>query len=143
MLPFEGGAIRLPISAIFEKCSLDGERRAPFGVSSMTILSLFGLCAVTAGVVFYAMENLSSWFILALGISTAMASVYAFLQGAWPYGLIEIVWTVAALLRWWPRRRGRLNALRSKIDERYARGEMKREKYLQKRVEIARSMANI
>ena len=109
----------------------------------MTILSLFGLCAVTAGVVFYAMENLSSWFILALGISTAMASVYAFLQGAWPYGLIEIVWTVAALLRWWPKRRGRLNSLRSKIDERYARGEMKREKYLQKRVEIARSMANI
>jgi hypothetical protein len=109
----------------------------------MTILSLFGLFAVTAGVVFYAMEDFSRWFILALGVSTALASIYAFLQGAWPYGLIEIVWTVAALWRWWPRRCGRLNALRSEIDERYARGEMERDTYLQKRVEIVRHMAKV
>jgi hypothetical protein len=29
-----------------------------------------------------------------------LSSAYGFLQGAWPFGVIEIVWTFAALWRW-------------------------------------------
>jgi hypothetical protein len=64
-------------------------------------LTLFGLFAVTAMLVFYALERRSPWFILAFAGSCAMGSVYGFLQGAWPFGLVECVWSVVALRRWW------------------------------------------
>jgi len=63
-------------------------------------LTVFGLFAVTSGVVFYALEKRSPWFILAFAVSCALGSVYGFLQGAWPFGLVEIVWTVVAMRRW-------------------------------------------
>jgi hypothetical protein len=63
-------------------------------------LSAFGLFAVTAMVACYALENRSPWFILAFSASCALASIYGFLQGAWPFGLVEAVWTLIALHRW-------------------------------------------
>jgi hypothetical protein len=63
-------------------------------------LSAFGLCAVTAMVVSYALEDRSPWFILAFAVSCALGSTYGFLQGAWPFGLVEAVWTGVALWRW-------------------------------------------
>jgi hypothetical protein len=73
----------------------------------MTLLSAFGLFAVTAMLVCYALEKRSPWFIFAFAIACAMGSVYGFLQGAWPFGLVEGVWTVVALRRWWVVREGR------------------------------------
>jgi hypothetical protein len=63
-------------------------------------LTTFGLLAVTAMLVFYAMEDRSHWFILAFAGSCAMGSAYGFLQGAWPFGIIEAIWTIVALRRW-------------------------------------------
>jgi predicted PurR-regulated permease PerM len=51
----------------------------------------------------YALEPRARGFVLGFAISCALASVYAFLQGAWPFGLVEAVWTVIALRRWWLR----------------------------------------
>jgi hypothetical protein len=67
----------------------------------MSHLSIFGLFAVTAMLVFYALENRSHWFVLAFAFSCALGSAYGFLQGAWPFGLVEAVWLVVALRRWW------------------------------------------
>jgi hypothetical protein len=67
----------------------------------MSQLSIFGLFAVTAMLVSYALENRSHWFVLAFAFSCALGSVYGFLQGAWPFGLVEAVWSVVALRRWW------------------------------------------
>jgi hypothetical protein len=111
--------------------------------NTMTILSLFGLCAVSAAVFFYAMENFSHWFVLALAVANALAGVYAFIQGAWPYGLVEIVWTLVGLWRWGPKRRLRLKAMLSDNDERCARGKITRDKYLHNRNDIDRQMINI
>jgi hypothetical protein len=66
----------------------------------MTPLSLFGLFAVTAMLVCYAYEQRSPWFILAFAISCWLGSVYGFLQGAWPFGLVEGIWGVVAIRRW-------------------------------------------
>ena len=66
----------------------------------MTPLSLFGLFAVTAMLVCYACEHRSPWFVLAFAVSCALGSVYGFLQGAWPFGLVEAVWAAVALRRW-------------------------------------------
>ena len=70
----------------------------------MTLLSAFGLFAVTAMLVTYALEARSNWFILAFGFACALGSVYGFLQGAWPFGLVEAVWTGVAVRRWWLKR---------------------------------------
>jgi hypothetical protein len=67
----------------------------------MDRLTLFGLLAVTAMMVCYALENRSHWFILAFGGSCILGSIYGFLQGAWPFGLVEAVWSVVAVKRWW------------------------------------------
>jgi hypothetical protein len=63
-------------------------------------LTIFGLLAVTAMLVFYAMEDRSRWFILAFAGACAMGSAYGFLQGAWPFGIIEAIWTIVAVRRW-------------------------------------------
>jgi hypothetical protein len=63
-------------------------------------LTLFGLAAVTAMLVCYALEHRSRWFILAFAAACALASLYGFLAGAWPFGLVEAVWSLVALRRW-------------------------------------------
>jgi hypothetical protein len=68
-------------------------------------LTLFGLLAVTAMLVFYALEDRSAWFILAFAGACALASVYGFLQGAWPFGVVEAIWAAVALHRWRARTR--------------------------------------
>jgi hypothetical protein len=66
----------------------------------MNRLSLFGLFAVTAMLVCYAFENRSPWYILGFAIACMLGSLYGFLQGAWPFGLVEAVWSIVALRRW-------------------------------------------
>ncbi|MEA2913472.1 MAG: hypothetical protein QOJ15_5553 [Bradyrhizobium sp.] len=70
----------------------------------MDALSLFGLLAVSAMLVTYALEDRSHWFILAFAAACALGSIYGFLQGAWPFGLVEAVWAGVALRRWSIRR---------------------------------------
>jgi hypothetical protein len=66
----------------------------------MDSLTAFGLFAVTAMLVCYALERRSHWFVLLFALSCALGSVYGFLQGAWPFGLVEAIWSVVALWRW-------------------------------------------
>jgi len=70
----------------------------------MTLLSAFGLFAVTAMLVTYALEDRSTWFVLAFAFSCALGSAYGFLQGAWPFGLVEAIWSGIAVRRWWLKR---------------------------------------
>ena len=70
----------------------------------MDRLTFFGLISVTAMLVCYALEQRSPWFIIAFAGACAMGSVYGFLQGAWPFGVVEIAWTVIAVRRWYRRR---------------------------------------
>ncbi len=63
----------------------------------MDSLTLFGLFAVSAMLITYALEKRSSWFIFAFAIACALGSVYGFLQGAWPFGLVEAIWSLVAL----------------------------------------------
>jgi len=64
-------------------------------------LTLFGLFAVTAMLVTYALERSSPWFILGFALSCWLGSAYGFLQGAWPFGVVEAIWGLVALKRWW------------------------------------------
>ncbi len=66
----------------------------------MDQLTGFGLVAVTAMLVTYALEERSPWFILAFAFACLLGSAYGFLQGAWPFGVLEAVWAVVAADRW-------------------------------------------
>jgi hypothetical protein len=66
----------------------------------MSVLSAFGLFAVTAMLVCYALEDRSPWFILAFAASCALGSVYGFLECAWPFGVVEAIWAAVAARRW-------------------------------------------
>lgn len=66
----------------------------------MSGLSAFGLAAVGAMLAFYALEERGAHWVLAFAAACALASIYGFLQGAWPFGLIEAVWALVALQRW-------------------------------------------
>ena len=74
----------------------------------MTAVSAFGLFAVTAMLICYALEARSPWFILAFAVACALGSLYGFLQGAWPFGLVESVWALVAVRRWWTSRSSEL-----------------------------------
>ena len=72
----------------------------------MPELSGLVLVAVAAMFVCYAFEDRSPWFVLAFAGACALASARGFLQGAWPFGLVEGVWSVVAVQRWWRTRKG-------------------------------------
>jgi len=67
----------------------------------MDWLTVFGLFAVTAMLVTYALEGRSHWFTLGFAGACVLGSLYGFMQGAWPFGVIEAIWSLVALRRWW------------------------------------------
>ena len=68
-------------------------------------LALFGLLAVTAMLVCYALEKRSHWFVFGFALACVLGSIYGFLQGAWPFGVIELIWALIAVRRWRVERR--------------------------------------
>lgn len=72
----------------------------------MDLLTAFGLVAVTLMLLTYALESRSAWFVLAFAGACLLASAYGFLQGAWPFGVVEAIWAAVAARRWWLRSAG-------------------------------------
>lgn len=67
------------------------------------VLLIFGTLAVAAMLVTYALEDRAHWFVLGFAAASAASSLYGFLIEAWPFAVIEAVWSVIALRRWWQR----------------------------------------
>jgi hypothetical protein len=63
-------------------------------------LTALGLFSVTAMLVFYALEDRNPGYVLAFAAACALASIYGFLQGAWPFGVVEAIWALVAVQRW-------------------------------------------
>ena len=66
----------------------------------MDTLTALGLLSVTAMLVFYALEDRNPAYILAFAGACGLASAYGFLQGAWPFGVVEAIWALIAVHRW-------------------------------------------
>ncbi|URW76150.1 hypothetical protein M9980_02655 [Sphingomonas donggukensis] len=69
-------------------------------------LSAFGLFAVGMMLVCYMLEARSHWWTLAFALGCLLGSAYGFLQGAWPFGLVELAWAGVAVAKWMRRRSG-------------------------------------
>lgn len=63
-------------------------------------VTLFGLLAVTLMLVCYALEGRGRAWVLGFAGACGLGSIYGFLQGAWPFGVVEAIWAVVALRRW-------------------------------------------
>ncbi|MGH3839568.1 MAG: hypothetical protein ACRDSF_28280 [Pseudonocardiaceae bacterium] len=63
------------------------------------MLTLFGVSALTFMMLMYALERRGPHFILAFALGCALASLYGFLSGAWPFGVVEAIWTAVAVHR--------------------------------------------
>ena len=72
----------------------------------MDALTTFGAVAVTAMMLCYALEERHAAFILAFAAACLASSLYGFLAGTWPFGVVEAVWAFVAGRRWWLRRSG-------------------------------------
>jgi hypothetical protein len=64
------------------------------------MLTVFGVCAVTVMLLSYAFEHRSTWWILVFALACVASSVYGWLAGTWPFGVVEGVWAVIAFRRW-------------------------------------------
>ena len=72
-------------------------------MSVMDTLTGFGAVAVTAMLISYALEPRSPRFVLAFAVACLASSAYGFLLGAWPFGVVELIWSGVAARRWWLR----------------------------------------
>ncbi len=63
-------------------------------------LTAFGVVSVGSMLVLYALEGRHAGFVLAFAGACLASSVYGFAQGAWPFGVVEAVWSVVAVRRW-------------------------------------------
>ncbi len=66
----------------------------------LDLLDVFGMVSVSAMLVFYWLEERSRWFTLAFAAACLSGSMYGFLQGAWPFGIVEAVWAAVAVRKW-------------------------------------------
>jgi hypothetical protein len=77
-----------PLFALFAGLKMDG-------------LTLFGLFAVSSMLICYAFGNRGNFFLFGFALACVMGSTYGFLQGAWPFGMVEGIWSIVAFRRWW------------------------------------------
>lgn len=66
----------------------------------MDALTIFGALAVGSMLLFYALEQRAALFVLCFVAACLASSAYGFLQGAWPFGVVEAIWAVVAFRRW-------------------------------------------
>jgi hypothetical protein len=67
------------------------------------VLTIYGVTVLSFMMLMYALEGRGKWFVLAFALGCALSSSYGFLSGAWPFGVIEAIWSVIALQRFYGR----------------------------------------
>ena len=63
-------------------------------------VTVYGVCALTFMMVMYALESRGRQFVLGFAVGCVLSSIYGFLSGAWPFGVVELIWSAVALRRW-------------------------------------------
>jgi hypothetical protein len=66
----------------------------------MSVLTLYGVAVLTFMMIMYALEGRGRRFILLFALGCALSSSYGFLSGAWPFGVVEAIWSLLALVKY-------------------------------------------
>lgn len=64
------------------------------------MITAYGVCALTFMMAMYALEGRGPQFVALFALGCLLSSSYGFLSGAWPFGVVELVWAGIALRRW-------------------------------------------
>jgi predicted membrane-bound mannosyltransferase len=64
------------------------------------MLTVYGAASVTFMMLMYALEHRRPFFVVAFACGCALSSSYGFLAGTWPFGAVEAIWTLIALMRY-------------------------------------------
>lgn len=64
------------------------------------MVTFYGVVAVTFMMAMYALERRHRHYILAFAVGCVLSSGYGFASGAWPFGVVELVWALVAVRRW-------------------------------------------
>ncbi len=65
----------------------------------MDPVTVYGVAAVGFMMLMYAFERRHRLFILAFALGCLLSSAYGFLSGAWPFGVVEVIWAGVAVAR--------------------------------------------
>jgi hypothetical protein len=63
-------------------------------------VTIYGVFAVSFMMIMYALEHHGRLFVLAFALGCVLSSIYGFLSGAWPFGIVELIWSGIALRRY-------------------------------------------
>ncbi|MGC2168726.1 MAG: hypothetical protein WA580_06465 [Acidimicrobiales bacterium] len=63
-------------------------------------VTIYGVCAVSFMMAMYALERRGRGFVLAFALGCVLSSIYGFLAGAWPFGVVELIWSGVAVQRY-------------------------------------------
>lgn len=63
-------------------------------------ITVYGVLAVTFMMGMYALERRGPVFVALFALGCVLSSGYGFLSGAWPFGVVELVWAVIAWRRY-------------------------------------------
>ena len=69
-------------------------------------ITVYGVCALSFMMAMYALETRHRKFVLAFAGGCVLSSAYGFLSGAWPFGVVELIWSGIALRRYLTTHRG-------------------------------------
>ena len=64
-------------------------------------ITVYGICALSFMMAMYALERRGRQFILLFALGCLLSSAYGFLSGAWPFGVVELIWSGVAWRRWY------------------------------------------
>ena len=64
------------------------------------MVTIYGVFAVTFMMTMYALEARSRRYVLVFAVGCVLSSFYGFLSGAWPFGVVELVWAGVAVRRY-------------------------------------------
>ena len=62
-------------------------------------VTIYGVAALTFMMAMYVLESRGRGFVLAFAAGCVLSSVYGFLSGAWPFGVVELIWSGLAVRR--------------------------------------------
>jgi hypothetical protein len=65
---------------------------------SMTV-TIYGVCALTFMMGMYALEKRGPRYVIGFAVGCLLSSAYGFLSGAWPFGIVEFIWSGVAVAR--------------------------------------------
>jgi hypothetical protein len=63
------------------------------------VVTVYGVVAVTFMMTMYALERRGPRYVLAFAVGCVLSSAYGFLSGAWPFGIVELIWAGVAVRR--------------------------------------------